>query len=172
MNKIMRSRRLGFALVLAVLLALAAKGFVAAGGVGMWRDAQTPRPSFAQDSLLIQQSDGRTHRFQVELARTSAEQAYGLMFVTHLDPDAGMLFLNERDSPQRFWMKNTFISLDILFIAADGRIVNIVSKAKPLSLKRISSDGPVRATLEIRGGRAEDLGIRPGDRVVYRDLHP
>jgi uncharacterized protein len=153
-------RRLG----IAILIGLAANAWIAA--------QPPPRPAFACDSVLVQLRNGQAHALRVELARTAAEHAYGLMFVKQLDADAGMLFLNRQDRPQRFWMKNTLIPLDILFIAADGRIVNIAPCTEPLSLNVIASEGPARAVLEIRGGRAAELGIQPGDKVIYRELRP
>lgn len=112
-------------------------------------------------------SGGKIHRFRVELAQTSKEQAKGLMFRTQLGPDEGMLFPRNPPSPARFWMKNTVIPLDLLFIAPDGRIANIAANAKPYDETGLPSAGPVKAVLELPGGRAAELGIAGGDRVEW-----
>jgi uncharacterized membrane protein (UPF0127 family) len=124
--------------------------------------------NFAKSELTIDSATGR-HRFTVELAVTPEQLAQGLMFRRSMPADAGMLFEYERPQPASFWMKNTLIPLDMLFIAADGRIVNIHERAVPLSLDPIDSQGPVRAILELNGGTASRLGIKPGD-VVHHPI--
>ncbi|HUE80225.1 MAG TPA: DUF192 domain-containing protein [Sphingomicrobium sp.] len=119
-----------------------------------------------QVPLTIRSSTG-VHRFQVEVARTPEEQAQGLMHRQALAPDRGMMFPYEPPQPVSFWMKDTFISLDIIFIRADGTIVRIGADTVPLSLELVPSLEPVAAVLEIAGGRAAELGIRPGDRVDW-----
>lgn len=119
---------------------------------------------FPRAELIIDTPRG-THRFEVEVARTNVQRARGLMFRIRLAADAGMLFVYERRGPVVMWMKNTLISLDMLFIAADGRIVRIAANTTPLSKKMISSGSPVRAVLELPAGTAARLGIAPGDRV-------
>jgi uncharacterized membrane protein (UPF0127 family) len=106
------------------------------------------------------------HAFNVELATNEAERSRGLMFVKKLPEGQGMLFDFKRDQPVSFWMHNTYIPLDMLFIAGDGRIMHIAENAKPLSDDLIPSQYPVRAVLEVIGGTAEKLGIKPGDRVT------
>jgi uncharacterized membrane protein (UPF0127 family) len=118
----------------------------------------------AQAPLTIMTATGPAH-FVVEVARTKLEWEQGLMFRKSLAPDAGMLFDLHRERPVWFWMKNTLIPLDLLFITGNGNIVRIVSRAKPLSLRAIDSGQPVRAVLEIAGGRAKELGVNAGDRV-------
>ncbi|PZR36632.1 DUF192 domain-containing protein [Caulobacter segnis] len=110
---------------------------------------------------------GRT-RFQVEIAATQAEQARGLMFRKSLAADRGMLFTYKRPQPAAFWMKNTLIPLDIIFIQPDGRILSIVRNARPHDQTPLPSGGMVLGVLEIAGGRAAQLGILPGDRVLHR----
>ena len=107
-------------------------------------------------------------RFRVRIADDPDERERGLMFVSVLPEDEGMLFDFKEPSPRAFWMKNTMIPLDIIFIGADGRIINIAENTTPYSLDPIPSDGPARAVLEIGGGLSAELGIRPGDRVVHR----
>lgn len=122
--------------------------------------------SFAKSSLTIETAKGR-HSLSIELALTAAQHRKGLMFRRKMAADAGMLF--DYKFPQRIamWMKNTLIPLDMLFIAADGRIVNIVQRTVPFSETAISSRGKVRAVLEINGGTAQRLGIKEGDRVIH-----
>ena len=112
-------------------------------------------------------SNGRTHRFTVEVARTSEEQAMGLMYRTALAPDRGMIFPFDPPRPASFWMRNTLIPLDMIFVRADGSIANIAANTVPYSEEPVPSDGPVAAVLEIAGGRAAELGIKPGDKVKW-----
>jgi len=105
--------------------------------------------------------------FRVEVARTEAEQARGLMYRTSLPDDGGMLFPSAQPEPKSFWMKNTVIPLDMIFIAADGTIRSIHANAVPHSTETIPSQFPVRAVLEINGGSAKLLGIKPGDKVLH-----
>jgi hypothetical protein len=112
-------------------------------------------------------SGGRTHSFTVEVAQTPEEQAQGLMFRRSLAPKAGMLFPFNPPRPASFWMKNTLIPLDLVFIRSDGRIERIGANAVPQSLEPITSKGPVVAVLEIAGGRAAQLGLKEGDQVIW-----
>ena len=114
-------------------------------------------------------SAGGTHRFTVEVARTGAEQAQGLMFRETLAPDAGMLFPFGAPRPASFWMKNTLIPLDMIFVRADGTIARIAANTVPHSLEPVGVAEPVAAVLEIPGGRAAQLGIAEGDRVSWTD---
>ncbi|MGC2413004.1 MAG: DUF192 domain-containing protein [Stellaceae bacterium] len=107
------------------------------------------------------------HKFTVELATTPAQMEQGLMFRQSLAPDAGMLFDFVTPSRAMMWMKNTLIPLDMLFVDAQGRIVNIHERAVPGSLDTIAAAAPVRAVIELNGGTAARLGIRPGDRVIF-----
>ena len=105
--------------------------------------------------------------FSVELAVTDAELDRGLMFRRDLPEGRGMLFDFKQDQPLAMWMKNTPLSLDMIFIRSDGSIVRIAENTKPRSTATISSGGPARAVLEVAGGSARKLGIAPGDRVVH-----
>mgnify|MGYP002072606588 FL=1 len=107
------------------------------------------------------------HRFRVEVARSGAEQSRGLMFRTQMGADEGMIFPMDPPRMAAFWMKNTVIPLDIIFIGADGRISNIAANTVPYSLESVVSDGAAKAVLELNGGRASELGIAPGDRVEW-----
>src|ERR1700751_1724872 len=111
-------------------------------------------------------SKSGVHAFSVELATNDAERERGLMFRKELPEGRGMLFDFEREAPVAFWMHNTYIPLDLIFIRAAGSIPRIAENAEPLSARLIPSGGPVRAVLEVIGGPARKLGIAPGDNVA------
>jgi hypothetical protein len=111
------------------------------------------------------------NRFKVEIAGDHASQEKGLMFRKTLAPDAGMLFDFHVDVMTSFWMKNTILPLDIIFVRADGTISSIAANAVPFSEASIPSTEPVRAVLEINAGRAKALGIEPGDRIHAEIFH-
>lgn len=119
------------------------------------------------EALTIRTSSG-AHDFRVELATTQEQQSTGLMYRRKMPGDEGMLFVYPSDAPVSMWMKNTFIPLDMFFIGSDGRITHIAERTVPQSTELIGSNGPVRAVLELNGGTASRLGIKPGDRVVHR----
>lgn len=104
--------------------------------------------------------------FTVEIARTDQERATGLMYRKELPEGRGMLFDFSPEQNVSMWMKNTFISLDMIFIGGDGRILRIAENTEPQSEKIISSGAPARAVLEVIGGTARKYGIQPGDRVA------
>jgi uncharacterized protein len=112
-------------------------------------------------------SKNGVHVFAVEMASTPEEQAKGLMFRRQLPEGQGMLFDFHKEQPTSFWMKNTYIPLDMIFIRGDGRILRIAENTVPLSETLVPSGGPVRAVLEVIGGTAKQLGIAPGDRVGH-----
>ena len=122
-----------------------------------------------RDALTIVTAHGPV-RFKVEVAQTAAQQERGLMFRDAVAPDAGMIFPFVPPQPAAFWMKNTRIPLDLLFIRADGTVSSIAAMAKPYSLDLIPSSEPVAAVLEIAGGRAAAVGIAPGNRVRWGPL--
>jgi len=123
-----------------------------------------------QVSLKVE-SGGKAHRFIVEVARKPQEQQTGLMNRATLAPDRGMIFPFETPRVASFWMKDTFIPLDIIFIRADGGITNIEANTVPLSLEPVLSYEEVTAVLEIPGGRSAELGIKPGDKVKWSAAH-
>jgi uncharacterized membrane protein (UPF0127 family) len=112
-------------------------------------------------------SQSGPHPFQVEIARNDADRAQGLMFRRNLPPDRGMLFDFGKVQPLSMWMQNTYIPLDMLFIRADGSVARVAENAEPLSTRTIPSGEPVLAVLEVPGGTAARLGIKPGDRVEH-----
>jgi uncharacterized membrane protein (UPF0127 family) len=128
--------------------------------------AQSSEITFTKSSLVVV-TDKREIKFEVELALNEAERARGLMYREKLGPYDGMLFDFYQDAPVSFWMKNTLIPLDMLFIAGDGTIKHVHANAVPLSTDAIPSQFPVRAVLEINGGSARLLGIKPGDKVKH-----
>jgi len=105
--------------------------------------------------------------FTVEVADTDELQARGMMYRDGVADDAGMLFEFAKPKVATIWMKNTGIPLDILFVRPNGRVLKIEHGAKPYSLRLSSSEAPVAAVVELRGGRARELGIRPGDIVSH-----
>jgi uncharacterized membrane protein (UPF0127 family) len=123
-----------------------------------------PQATLPQAPLIIETAKG-AQRFTVEMATSWEQQERGLMFRKTLAPNAGMLFDFGKEGEQAFWMKNTLIPLDMLFIKADGTVARIAANAKPLSEESIPSYQPVRAVLEIPGGRAAELGLKAGDKV-------
>ena len=128
--------------------------------------AERSAAGLEQVPLTILSASG-THRFTVEVARTPEEQANGLMHRQSLAPDRGMLFPYDPPQSTSFWMKNTLIPLDIIFIRADRTIARIAANTVPLSLEPVPSLEPVAAVLEIAGGRSAELGIAVGDRVSW-----
>jgi uncharacterized protein len=119
----------------------------------------------ANEATLEIVSKTGVHAFAVELAANDAARSRGLMFRKELPEGRGMLFDFEREQPVSFWMHNTFISLDMIFIRADGRILRIAESTEPMSDRLIPSGGPIRAVLEVIAGTARKLGIEAGDRV-------
>lgn len=124
------------------------------------------QPTLPQSDLVIHTANG-PRKFRVELAADDLSRARGMMFRTSLAPDAGMLFDFKTETPASFWMRNTLIPLDMLFIKADGRILNIRERAIPHDETGVPSAGPVQAVLELNGGTVARLGIKPGDRVEH-----
>jgi uncharacterized membrane protein (UPF0127 family) len=120
-----------------------------------------------QVPLTVTTAAGKVHRFTVEVARTQEEQAQGLMNRQSVAPDAGMIFPMNPPRAASFWMKNTLVPLDIIFVRPDGTIVRIEENTVPLSLEPVVSTEPVGAVLELAGGRSAELGIKAGDRVTW-----
>jgi uncharacterized protein len=118
-----------------------------------------------QQTLEIASKTG-VHVFAVEIADNDTERAKGLMYRKELPEGHGMLFDFHREQEVSFWMQNTYIPLDMVFIRGDGRILRIAENTEPLSTRLIPSGGPVRAVLEVIGGTTRKLGIAPGDRVA------
>ena len=130
----------------------------------------TPR-FLPTESLTIVTAQGAS-QFEVEVADTVETRRRGLMFRTELADRSGMLFDLESERPISVWMRHTGLSLDMVFICADGRITNIVKDTKPYSETLIPSEGPVLAVLELPAGSADRLGFAPGDQVLHRLFPP
>jgi uncharacterized membrane protein (UPF0127 family) len=124
-----------------------------------------------EDRLWLVTSAGE-RAIDVEIAETPEQQALGLMFRTSLADDRGMLFPHPAPQELTMWMRNTYISLDMVFIRADGVVHRIEARTEPLSERIISSGGPVKAVLELAGGAAERLGLKAGDRVRHSLFRP
>ncbi|HUL18508.1 MAG TPA: DUF192 domain-containing protein [Steroidobacteraceae bacterium] len=145
------------------------------GGIAIPQEprAQSAAPlelaSYPRTDLTITQSKpARVHSFRVWVADTPQRAEQGLMFVNDLPESEGMVFPLEPPRVENMWMKNTYIELDMVFIAADGRVVKIIERAHPLSLETITSGTPVAAVLELKGGTAAKLGLRVGDAVRWK----
>lgn len=118
------------------------------------------------DQLTLITASGR-HVIEVEVAETPEQKSYGLMFRTSLPDNRGMLFPYPEAQELSMWMRNTYIALDMVFIRSDGVIHRIEARTEPLSERVITSHGPVTAVLELAGGAAGRLGLKPGDRVEH-----
>lgn len=146
-------------------LAAALAGVVLATGCARAAGPDAPGDP-GLEALEIVTASG-SHRFLVEIADDDEERARGLMFRPPLPDDRGMLFQFPDESERSFWMRNTPSSLDIIYIAGDGRIVSIAANTTPYSEAGIPSYGPARGVLEVRAGRAAEIGARPGDQVRH-----
>ena len=124
----------------------------------------------AETVTLVLHTDTGPHSFNIEIAKTPSEKILGLMYRRSLPADAGMLFLYDRPQQVTFWMRNTYIPLDMVFIGADGRVQRIESHTEPFSLAAISSDGDVKSVLELNAGTADAIGLKVGDKVDYPAL--
>ncbi len=151
--------------------ALAAGGLlcvaVAAGALG--KRPPAPLRDLPQSRLQVV-TDSGMHRFTVWVAADDASRERGLMFVQALPPKQGLLFLFDSPRIAAFWMKDTYLALDLIFIAEDGRVVNIIAGTQPQSLEPLWSAGPVKAALEVVAGTAARIGLKPGDRIRHPAL--
>jgi len=126
--------------------------------------AQFPRTALV---ILHGKKKQDPRQFDVWLADTPARQEQGFMFVRDLPAGHGMLFPQKKPRQMSMWMKDVYIELDIVFIGEKGAIDQIIEHAQPLSLQKLASTKPVGAVLEIKGGEAEQLGLKVGDRVNW-----
>ncbi|MCK1742400.1 DUF192 domain-containing protein [Bradyrhizobium sp. 139] len=143
-----------------------ARGWLAAILVVGCAAASAPAGAASFQPLEIVTRSG-VQVFSVEMATTEEEKQSGLMYRKELADGKGMLFDFKPEQEVSMWMKNTYVSLDMIFIRADGRILRIAENTEPRSTKIISSQGPARAVLEVVAGTAQKYGIRPGDRVGH-----
>ncbi len=153
-------------LLLSLLLSLALIAPVHA----QWRNSAEPAPldlsTYPRAALRIDSGE-KKHQFDVWIADTPERQRQGLMWVRNLPSDQGMLFINDSVRLSSFWMKNTYIPLDMIFVDARGKIVAIFANVPPLTLDPVGPDVPVKAILELRGGEAAKRGIKTGDRLRH-----
>lgn len=139
------------------ILAFIALGLIAVAG---------PVRAADREPLTVISKNG-VHTFSVEMAVTEAQRAQGLMYRKELPEGQGMLFDFQQEQELGFWMRNTYVSLDMIFIRADGRILRIAENTTPLSEAVVPSQGRARAVLEVVAGTARKLGIAPGDEVAH-----
>ena len=131
-----------------------------------------PPPSAvaAGNGTLVLKTDSGPHSFNIEIASTNGERALGLMYRGELPNNAGMLFLYDAPQPITMWMRNTILSLDMIFIGTDGKVHRIESRTEPFSTDIISSDGTVQGVLEVNAGTAAKIGLKTGDEVAFSGL--
>jgi uncharacterized membrane protein (UPF0127 family) len=136
------------------------------------RSSSSSRPDAraAQPRVAIESPSGRASAVDVEVASAPAEQERGLMFRRELPPDAGMIFVFSGESEHVFWMKNTYIPLDMIFIADGGAVVGIVEGAEPMTTTPRTVHAPSRFVLEVNGGWSAAHGVKPGDLARLEDI--
>ncbi len=147
-------------------LAVTLGGASLLGAAGVVASPAKAEASLAANRLEIRTAKA-TFTFTVEIADSDAKREEGLMFRTQMAPEHGMLFDFKREQPVYFWMKNTYLSLDMIFVRADGTILSIAENTTPLSEALVPSGGPVRFVFEVVAGTTRRLGITAGDRVVH-----
>ena len=130
-------------------------------------DISAAQPQLTRVPLTLATRTG-AHRYTVEVAATPRQQELGLMFRTRMGRAEGMIFPMMPPRPASFWMENTILPLDLVFIGADGRVLNIAADAKPYSRALIDSAGAAAAVLELNAGEAARVGLKPGDAVAYK----
>lgn len=152
-----------------VAVMLSVSAYAVWANLARWHSVDEARAQarpVSEKTLDIVTASGR-HTFNVDVMRTDADRAKGLMFRQSMPQDYGMLFDFGADIPVSMWMKNTYIPLDMIFIFRDGTIHRIAQRTEPHSERTISSLTPVRAVLEVNAGVSEKLGLKSGDRIVH-----
>jgi uncharacterized membrane protein (UPF0127 family) len=124
----------------------------------------------AEPRLFLEGTTGRSSAVRVEVARTPSELERGLMFRRELGQDDGMLFVFPETSDHAFWMKNTFLPLDMIFMDASGTVIGVVERAEPMTTTPRRVDAPSRYVLEVNGGWSAAHGVAPGDRVRFEGI--
>jgi uncharacterized protein len=125
-------------------------------------------PAFRKEGELeFITAGGAKHKIDIEIADTPADRSFGMMHRKRNEMNHGMLFIFEMEGPQAFWMKNTFIPLDIIYVDSQMRIVSIVENAQPLSERSLPSEGNAQYVVEVNAGFCQQNGIRPGDAISY-----
>lgn len=154
----------------AILLIVITYSSLALAAEGRIHPPPAKRPVFARDGVTVKGQAGQRQRLWLEIARTPDELAYGLMKLKELPGTDGMLFVMPQPQPLHFWMKDTLMPLDMLFIDAEGTVMRIEAEADPGSERFISSWRPAKAVLEIQGGLAARWDIKVGDKLLYKDF--
>jgi uncharacterized protein len=134
------------------------------------RPPATPAAATPTPRVIVVTATGARLPVAVELARSDEERTRGLMYRRELAPEAGMLFFFSENEERAFWMKNTLIPLDMVFIDDGGRVVGLVERAEPLTTSPRDPGVPSRYVLEVNGGWAARHGVRPGDRVEFENV--
>jgi len=155
-----------FAMALGVLLAACSPQPAAQATPAAQAEAAHPDSGLKVIPLTVTTPQGK-HAFRVEVAATDAEQAQGLMFRTEMGADEGMIFPRDPPDIASFWMKNTPLPLDIIFIGTDRKVINVAANTVPYSLTPVGARGLTAAVLELNAGRAAELGIGPGSKVDW-----
>ncbi|MEO7205300.1 MAG: DUF192 domain-containing protein [Steroidobacteraceae bacterium] len=151
--------------------ALLAAGFLFAASAALPQSpAPEPLSAFPQSLLAIRTATGKVLDLKIWEADTPKREEQGLMFIREMDEHTGMLFMFPENSRVSMWMKNTYISLDLLFIDAHGKIDYIAERAAPLSEAIIGPATPEFAVLELKGGACEHFGIKVGDKVLHKNF--
>jgi uncharacterized protein len=150
---------------------LAASFLMAAANVALPQGAAPePLSAFPQSLLAIRTGSGKVVNFKIWEADTQKREEQGLMFVREMDEHTGMLFMFPENHPVSMWMKNTYVSLDLLFLNAQGKIDYIAQRATPKSEAIIGPPTPEFAVLELKGGACEQFGIKVGDKVLHKNF--
>lgn len=151
----------------AIMVFLVSAGLPGVAGANDKTPEMTADSGFKQDTLKIVTAGKKEHSFKIEVAETQAQREKGLQGRTEIAEGYGMLFIYPEDTFIQMWMKDTPLSLDMLFLDSKGEIIHIAAKTKPESTDIISTRRDARGVFEVLGGTAEKLGIKVGDKVVY-----
>ena len=155
---------------LAARVLLAAGLLVAASAALAQSAPPEPLSAFPQSLLAIRTSAGKVVNFKIWEADTPKREEQGMMFIREMDEHTGMLFMFPENKPVSMWMKNTYVSLDLLFLNAQGKIDYIAEKATPRSEAIIGPPTPEFAVLELKGGACERFGVKVGDKVLHKNF--
>jgi hypothetical protein len=151
--------------------ALLAAGLLIAAGAALPQGAAPePLSAFPQSLLAIRTSSGKVVNFKIWEADTPKREQQGMMFIREMDEHTGMLFMFPENKPVTMWMKNTYVSLDLVFLNAQGKIDYIAANATPRSEAIIGPPTPEFAVLELKGGACESFGIKVGDKVLHKNF--
>jgi uncharacterized protein len=153
--------------------AILTMGLMIASGAALSQSAAPePLSAFPQSMLAVRTAGGHVLNFKIWIADTKQREEQGMMFVREMDVHTGMLFMFPENQPVSMWMKNTYVSLDLLFLDAHGKIDYIEANATPRSLAIIGPKTPEYAVLELKGGACEQFGIKIGDRIIHSNFKP